>query len=144
MLSVEIKVLEDSEGPIDGYSQGHITFKGEYGTLSTEGSVMVFISLCQLLGYVRKFIATNKTKAELPLGVDSWFEPLLLRKGNSFSFAESSEKIINRSSQEELTGAILKEAERVYKIYVSHFAPTDSVAQDLRKSISEFQNTFVN
>ena len=144
MLSVQIQVLEDDESPIDGYSQGHISLEGEYETLSTKGSVMVFISLCQLLHHVRQFIVTNKTKAELPLGIDSWFEPILMRNGDFFSFAKSSGEIINQSSQEELTMAILTEAERVCDTYVHHFPPTDSSVEDLRNAIARFRTLFEN
>ena len=145
MLLVKIEVLQDSQEPIDGYSQGHITFSGEYGSLSTKGSVMVFISLCQLLYCIEKFITTNQTQAELPLGIDSGFEPWLFKdKDNNFSFMTDSQKIINKSSQQELTKAILKEAERIYNVYACNFPADDSVKKDLHDSLLEFQNEFSN
>ncbi len=145
MLSVKIKVLQDNQEPIDGYSQGHITFSGEYGSLSTKSSVMVFISLCQLLYCIEKFITTNQTQAELPLGIDSGFEPWLFKdKDNNFSFMTNSQKIINKSSQQELTEAILKEAERIYNVYVCNFSADDSVKKDLHNSLLKFQNEFAN
>ena len=142
MLSVKIQVLEDNEGSIDEYSQGYIVLESKYGTLSPKSSIMVFVSLCELLDRVRGFIVKKKRKAELPLGVSSWFEPLLIRDGDLFSFAKSSEEIINKSSQEELTMAILTEAERVCDTYVRNFTQSSSIAEGLHDSIAKFHDTF--
>lgn len=76
MLSVMIEV-PPGELPANEFSQGHITLKGKYGSISSKGSVMVVLSLCQLLYHVRKFIVEDKVESELPLGMDSWFEPIL-------------------------------------------------------------------
>lgn len=140
MLEITIQVLDDSL-PVDGYSQGHISIRGEYGEVKTKGSIMVFISASQLLHHVSLFLLENKKKAELPVGIDSWFEPCLVRgKNNCFSFLDRSGSVVNKSTESELTSTILVAVEDLYNTYVPLFPENDSAAIDLARALQRFKS----
>ncbi|MEH2375106.1 hypothetical protein [Nostoc sp.] len=60
IFKIELEQIEFEE-KIDSYSRGHLTVQGRYGIISSKlsninHSMMVFISLCDLLDGVRLFL----------------------------------------------------------------------------------------
>ncbi|MEL6814796.1 MAG: hypothetical protein AAFP03_08275 [Cyanobacteria bacterium J06598_3] len=142
MLSLTIELLP-SELQFDDPPQGHITIRGDYGEIASRGPVIAVPTLCQLLHHVRKFIVENTNRAELPLGMDSWFEPVLLKEGDCFCFAKTSGEIVSRSDKKELVNNILDESQKFYAHY-HPISPLDqSVAVSLEKAIQAFKDEFV-
>jgi hypothetical protein len=67
MLIFKIELDEFEEEEIDSYSRGHITIQGNSGIISSKlskrnQSMMIFISICDLLNSVRVLLTTPRKK----------------------------------------------------------------------------------
>ncbi|MDZ8259346.1 hypothetical protein [Nostoc sp. ChiQUE01b] len=86
MLSFKIELEKNEfEEKLDSYSRGHITIQGRYGIISSKNSnknysMMIFISLCELLDGIRLFLINPINNRYNFVGVGSSFQFYLLKK----------------------------------------------------------------
>jgi len=83
IFNIEIEQTELEEG-IDSYTEGHITIKGRYGIISSKDmrsnqSMMIFISLSELLDGIRIFLINQNQRIYHFVGIGCSFKFIRVR-----------------------------------------------------------------
>ncbi|MEH2225174.1 hypothetical protein [Nostoc sp.] len=147
IFKIELEQIEFEE-KIDSYSRGHITVQGKYGIISSKlsninHSMMIFISLCDLLDGVRLFLINPIKNRYHFVGVDSSFQFLLVKKGYSNLMLTSvKNEIIDEIPRLELIEDIWKEIKSFMLKYDHSLNEKEIVKNDLTISIEEFKKQF--
>ncbi|MEH2240479.1 hypothetical protein [Nostoc sp.] len=147
IFKIELEQIEFEE-KIDSYSRGHLTVQGRYGIISSKlsninHSMMVFISLCDLLDGVRLFLINPIKNTYHFVGVGSSFQFFLVKKGASKLILTSVKKEeIDEITRLELIEDIWKEVKLFMLKYGHSLNEKEIVKNDLTISIEEFKKQF--
>ncbi|HLO48259.1 MAG TPA: hypothetical protein VK211_07550 [Kamptonema sp.] len=147
MLSFKIE-LDELEEEIDIYSRGHITVQGNSGIISSKlskrnQSMMIFISLCELLNSVRVLLTSPIKKTYNFVGVGCSFQFFIVKKASNKLILTS---VKNEVIDEFIYGELVEEIWREVKIFMLKYgnllAQKGIVYNDLTYSLKEFKKQF--
>ncbi|WP_373529820.1 hypothetical protein [Nostoc sp.] len=147
IFKIELEQIEFEE-EIDSYSRGHISVQGKHGIIFSKlsnknHSMMIFISLCDLLDGVRLFLINPIKNRYHFVGVGSSFQFFLVKKGYSNLILTSvKNEIIDEIPRLELIEDIWKEIKSFMLKYDDSLNEKEIVKNDLTISIEEFKKQF--
>ena len=140
---VEITTLKD----ISGFDLGDMTLIGELGNCSSKShipnqSMMIFISITELLDGIRRFFLNNLKKYEF-IATDSSFTVWFIKNKNNIVTISCKKKVISRLAPKKLAISIWKNVGNFIAKTAVFLPDDDSVVADLYASISDFDE-FMN
>lgn len=146
LFSLELSSTE-TEGEINSFSMGHIILKGKKGNLSskrtdTTQSMMIFISLSELLYGVRSFISDVGKKNYNFVGTGSSFQFFLFKEKDEIVLRATNGQEVDRLTQLELIKAIWEGTREFTLKYSQFLEEKEIVYKDLHDSIKEFKKQF--
>ena len=148
MLQVTLELTEHAlNNEITGLSRGHITLEGSDGRASSRGkmpdqSMMIFISVIDLLDGIRRFILDSKTKTYKFVGAGSSFSFSVTRIRNDHFSIQSGTDKIGTLSRQELVRSIWQSVSQFLERYQSYLSDTDLTLQDLDRAPDQFSKAF--
>ncbi|MBD2451404.1 hypothetical protein H6G76_30635 [Nostoc sp. FACHB-152] len=149
MLNFKIE-LEKTEltKKLDSFSRGHITLQGKYGIISSKlstknYSMMIFISLCELLDGIRLFLINSIQNTYHFVGVGSSFQFFIVKtESNKLRLTGIENKIIDEITELELIENIWREVKLFISTYGHSLDKNEIVKTDLSISIEAFKKQF--
>jgi hypothetical protein len=148
MLSLELEISSHTaEDNIDGLSRGHMTITGSQGFATSKArqpdqSMMIFLSVVELLDGVRRFILGNNASHYNFVGVDSSFQLFLTKELNDNIKLRCDQKPIDIVRTDEMIRAVWEGINRFLALYRQYIDSGDPVANDLQASIESFKTSF--
>ena len=147
IFNIEIEKIELKEG-IDSYTRGHITIQGEHRVISSKEmrnnqSMMIFVSISELLDGIRVFLINPNKKKYHFVGVGCSFQFFIVKQAlNKFKITNLKSEIIDEVTQFELVEAIWQEVKAFMLKYGDFLNEKEVVKNDLTYSVEEFKKQF--
>lgn len=128
---------------ITGSDLGHMTFSGEFGSVSSNNrvpdqSMMIFISIVLLLDGLRKFLSKKQLKTYEFVGIDSSFSVRFKKVEKNKIVVMSKDKIISRISPKDLIQDILLGVQKFMQKVGNNLPEDDPVYEDLHAALQTF------
>jgi predicted secreted protein len=148
MLATELELASiEANDRVDTFSRGYITIRGKYGIATSkekkpDQSMMLLLSIVQLLDSIRSFIQDSKADKYNYVGVDCSFQFFIERDGDLLSLLNNRKEEIDRVRPIELIEAIWKGVNNFMSCYGQCIDSADLVTDDLYSSIKEFKEQF--
>jgi len=148
MLIFKIELEEFEEEELDMYSRGHITVQGDFGIISSKllkrnQSMMIFISICDLLNSVRVLLTSPLKKKYNFVGAGCSFQFFIVKKpSNKLILTSVKNEVIDEVSELELVEEIWREVKLFMLKYGNLLSPEETVNNDLTSSIEKFKKQF--
>ncbi|WP_449420327.1 hypothetical protein [Phormidium nigroviride] len=146
-FKIELEQIEFEE-KIDSYSRGHITVQGNSGIISSKlsnknQSMMIFISLCELLNSVRILLTSPIKKTYNFVGVGCSFQFFIVKKeSNKLILTSVKNEAIDEFTYGELVEEIWREVKLFMLKYGNSLDEKEIVKNDLTYSLEEFKKQF--
>ena len=140
MLSFQIE-LDELEEEIDSYSRAHIIVGGRFSTISSKlsnknQSMMIFISLCDLLYNVRVLLTSPFKKQYNFVGAGCSFQFFIVKKSsNRLILTSVKNEVIDEVTELELVESIWKGVSSFMLQYGNLLNEKEIVKNDLTISI---------
>jgi hypothetical protein len=147
VITIKLKSIEPEE-KVDSYSRGHIEIQGKYGVISSEKlnkdqSMMIFISIVELLDGIRLFFLNQDNQKYNFVGTDSSFQFFLIKsESDKFRLTDINNKLIDETTQLDIINAVWKEVETFISNYDYFLDEKEIVKNDLTGSINAFKKQF--
>lgn len=143
MLTFEFDLASEDED-IDGLSRGHIAIHGPYGSTSSKGgsrneSVMIFLSVIELLDGIRRFFLQGGTDEYNFVGAGSSFQFFVRREKGQCIIFDREKKKVDDSTQTEFVQAVWNGVTLFMSMHGHQISEADAVSSDLSSSIEEFK-----
>ena len=132
---------EDLKLGIDGYSQGNITINGEYGSISSEYTMMIFVSLSLLL-YGIKQLASKEIEEYKFVAVEGGFSFYLTNTDNIWVLTDKKNDIIAESSLSNFVQSIWRGVNEFQCTYKPLIEEVDVGIKDFEESVEDFRTQF--
>jgi hypothetical protein len=135
------------EQDIGGLSRGHLTIRGDQGIATSEGkqpdqSMMLFISISELLDGLRRFLHDKNAAMYRFIGVDSSFQLLITRLGDDRLKIEVNGYVVDEVPTFNLIRAVWEGVRDFIAQYGQHLPHEDPASDDLRAATKDFEETF--
>ncbi len=147
MLIFKIELAEFEEEEIDSYSRGHITIQGNSGIISSKlskrnQSMMIFISICDLLNSIRVLLASPLKKYNF-VGTGCSFQFFIIKtSSNKLILTSVKNEVIDELTEGELVEEIWREVKLFMLNYGNSLDEKEIVKNDLTLSLEEFKKHF--
>lgn len=146
-FKIELEQIEFEE-KIDSYSRGHITVQGNSGIISSKlsnknQSMMIFISLCELINSVRILLTSPIKKTYNFVGVGCSFQFFIVKKeSDKLILTSVKNEAIDEFTYRELVEEIWREVKLFMLKYGNSLDEKEIVKNDLTYSLEEFKKQF--
>ena len=148
MLVFQIEI-DKFEEEIDSYSRGHITLQGRHKTISskisksnTNQSMMIFISLSELLDGICVLLSVPERKTYDFVGVGCSFEFFIVKKdASNLILTTAKNELIDEITSEKFIEIIWQEV-NIFMLNYGDLLESGSVKSDLTNSIEDFKKQF--
>lgn len=146
-FKIELEQIEFEE-KIDSYSRGHITVQGNSGIISSKlsnknQSMMIFISLCELINSVRILLTSPIKKTYNFVGFGCSFQFFIVKKeSNKLILTSAKNEAIDEFTYGELVEEIWREVKLFMLKYGNSLDEKEIVKNDLTYSLEEFKKQF--
>ena len=132
---------------ISGLSRGHITIRGKQGIVTSEGkepdqSMMIFISISELLDGLRRFIHDKNAATYRFVGVDSSFQFLITKVGTNRLKIEADHYVVDEVQIFSLIHAVWEGVCDFLAQYGQYRPLEDLASDDLHAAAKSFEKTF--
>ena len=132
---------------IDGFNLGNMIIEGDSGTISSkhrlpDQSMMVFLSIVQLLYGVRHLVVCETVSEFIFVGEDSSFQFAIRKQNDRFYFEEKKGHSIVNVTTKELVTFLWEGVQSFVNDYGHRLDSQGSVYKDLFTSLKEFQQEF--
>ena len=141
--------LNEPTSEIDSFSQGHIIIKKNNTIYSSKNldinkSMMIFISIVELLDGIRIFLKDENKKSYCFVGVDSSFQLFLIKnlKKNELILKDSENIEISRLNENDFVNSIWNGIKTFISKYQRFLDEEEIIIDDLKNSIEEFRKQF--
>ena len=142
MFDLIIKLdSEDLKLGVDGYSQGNMTIKGEHGSTRSEYTMMIFISLCELLHNIERIMNNGINRYQF-IGIEGGFSFHIIKKDNTFLLTDYEGRLISKSSANEFVKSIWKGVDNFYSSCRPLVKEVDSGIASMDFTLKEFKAQF--
>lgn len=149
MLIFTLELIPASvEQGLTGLSRGHLSIQGSHSSVTSKDrvpdqSMMIFISIVELLDGLRRFFSDTRSKSYKFIGADCSFQFTVKRvKENQFTLISDGQEI-DTVTQTEIVQAIWKGVKSFLDCYQNQIDSTDTVANDLSSAVAEFREFFI-
>ena len=148
MLVFQIEI-DKFEEEIDSYTRGHITIQGRHKTISskiskpnTNQSMMIFISLSDLLWGICALLSIHKKKTFDFVGVGCSFEFFLVKKdASNLILTTAKNELIDEITHGTFIEIIWQEV-NIFMLNYGDLLESGSVKSDLTNSLEDFKKQF--
>jgi len=146
MLVFKIEIAEFEE-EIDSYTRGHITLQGRHKTISSKlsnknQSMMIFISLSELLDGICAVLSIPERKTYDFVGVGCSFEFFVVKKDASILILTTAKnELIDEITHRTFIEIIWQEV-KIFMLNYGDLLESGSVKNDLTNSIEDFKKCF--
>ena len=148
MLVFQIEI-DKFEEEIDSYSRGHITLQGRHKTISskisksnTDQSMMIFISLSELLWGICVLLSVPEEKTYDFVGVGCSFEFFIVKKdASNLILTTAKNELIDEITHGTFIEIIWQEV-NIFMLNYGDLLESRSVKNDLTNSIEKFKKQF--
>lgn len=147
MLVFVIELPPGEIEEINSFSLGHMTFHGENGCLTSKNlipdqSMMIFLSIVQLLDGTRLFLTDPGKDVYNFVGVDCSFQFFLLKGKDKLILKSIKKEEIDEIKPPEFIKAVWKGI-REFMLQYGHYLDNEEIiADDLHSSIREYKKQF--
>jgi hypothetical protein len=146
MLVFKIEIAEFEE-EIDSYTRGHITLQGRHKTISSKlsnknQSMMIFISLSELLDGICAVLSIPERKTYDFVGVGCSFEFFVVKKDASILILTTAKnELIDEITHRTFIEIIWQEV-KIFMLNYGDLLESGSVKSDLTNSLEDFKKQF--
>ena len=148
MLVFQIEI-DKFEEEIDSYSRGHITLQGRHKTISskisksnTNQSMMIFISLSDLLWGICALLSIPEKKTFDFVGVGCSFEFFIVKKdASNLILTTAKNELIDEITHGTFIEIIWQEV-NIFMLNYGNLLESGSVKSDLTNAIGDFKKQF--
>jgi len=146
-LKISLEFDNTFSDDVDSYSRGNITVEGEYGTISSFGqspdqSMMIFISIVDLLDGVHNLITNDKISEFFFVGADCSFQFTVKKHRKKVFIKDKRKKLIGTMKTQKFVQILWREIKMFTNSYPEIFNEEEIIYNDLIYSIKRFKQEF--
>lgn len=150
MLNAEFEIeieLANFSDEVSSFTLGHMILTYGAKTISSKDkipnqSMMIFISLSQLLDDLRLFLISNNRESYNFVGVDSSFQFYLFKAKKMIELKDSKHELICVVSETQIVESFWKGISNFLLKYSSCLGRDEIVYEDLKNSVLDFKGQF--